>query len=96
MAQWVQNPTAKAQVAAEAQVQSSAQSSGLKDLALLQLWCTLNLPFKLAQELPCAVGAATKKGRKRRRKEGKKGRGGKEENKSKQRKQKEGRLESKS
>ena len=41
MAQWVKNPTAAAQVAAEAQVQSPAQGSGLKDPALLQ--CRLQL-----------------------------------------------------
>ena len=34
MAQWVKNPTAVAQVTAEAQVQSPAPHSGLKDPAL--------------------------------------------------------------
>ena len=37
MAQWVENPTAVAQGAAEVQVQFLAQPSGLKDLALPQL-----------------------------------------------------------
>ena len=37
MAQWVKNPTAVAQVSTEAQVQSLAWHSGLKDLELLQL-----------------------------------------------------------
>ena len=36
MAQWVKNPTAAAQVAVEVQVQSLAQHSELKDLALPQ------------------------------------------------------------
>ena len=35
--QWVKNPTAAVQVAAEARVQSPAQHSGLKDLALPHL-----------------------------------------------------------
>ena len=39
VAQWVTNPNAEAQVAAKAQVPSQAWCSGLKDLALLQLWC---------------------------------------------------------
>lgn len=38
MAQWVKNPTAVAQVAVGAQFRSPDQHSGLKDLALLQLW----------------------------------------------------------
>ena len=38
VAQWVKNPTAAAQVAAEVRVRSPARSSRLKDLALLQLW----------------------------------------------------------
>ena len=37
MAQQVKNPTAVGQVATEEQVQSLAQHSGLKGLALLQL-----------------------------------------------------------
>ena len=37
MVQWVKTPTAVAQVIAEAQVGSSAQHSGLKNPALLQL-----------------------------------------------------------
>ena len=35
---WVRNLTAASQVAAEVQVCSPAQSCGLKDLALSQLW----------------------------------------------------------
>ena len=42
MKQWVKNPTTAAQVTAEAQVQSPAQQSGLKDLELLQLWTRFN------------------------------------------------------
>ena len=37
MAEWVKTPTAAAQVAEEARVQSPAQHSGLKHLALPQL-----------------------------------------------------------
>ena len=43
MAQWVKNPTAEAQVIAEVWVQSPTWSSGLKDLALPQLWHRLQL-----------------------------------------------------
>ena len=43
VAQWVKNLTAAAQVAAEAQVQSPAQGSVLKDPALPQLRCRLQL-----------------------------------------------------
>ena len=39
MVQQVKNLTAMAQVAVEAQVQSLARCSGLKDLTLPQLWC---------------------------------------------------------
>ena len=38
MVQWVKNLTAVARVAVEVWVQSLTQCSGLKDLALLQLW----------------------------------------------------------
>ena len=38
MAQWVKNLNTGARIAAEVWVQSLAQHSGLKDLALLQLW----------------------------------------------------------
>ena len=41
MAPWIKNPTAVTGVAAEAQVRSLAQGSGLRDLVLLKLWCTL-------------------------------------------------------
>ena len=43
VAQWVKNPTAVAGIIAEVQVQSLAQHSGLKDLALLQLRFRFNL-----------------------------------------------------
>ena len=43
MAQWVKNLMAAAEVAMEAQVQSSVWGSRLKDLALVQLWCSLQL-----------------------------------------------------
>ena len=42
MAQWVKNLTAVGWVTMEAWVQSLAQCSGLKDLALLQLWLRFN------------------------------------------------------
>ena len=45
LAQWVKNPIAVAWVTTETQVQSSAQCSGLKDLALLQLWHRWQLWF---------------------------------------------------
>ena len=38
MAQWVENTTTAAWVAAEARIQSLAQCNGLKHLALPQLW----------------------------------------------------------
>lgn len=43
VAQLVMNPTAAAQVSMEAWIPSSAQCSRLKDLALLQLWHSLQL-----------------------------------------------------
>lgn len=43
MVQWVKNPSAEAQVATEAQVQSVAKHSELKHLALLQPWQRLQL-----------------------------------------------------
>ena len=43
MAQWVKNPAAAARVTAEARVPRLARRSGLKDPALLQLWCRLHL-----------------------------------------------------
>ena len=39
MARWVKNPTAAVQVAAEVQVLSPPRHSGLKGLAMSQLWC---------------------------------------------------------
>ena len=42
MAQWIKNLTAVARVPAEAWIQSPAWSSGLKDLALAQLWLRFN------------------------------------------------------
>ena len=53
--QQVKNPTAVAQVTAEAQVQSPAWLCGLKDPVLPQLW--LRFQF-LAQEVPYAEGLA--------------------------------------
>ena len=46
LAQCVKNPNAVAQVAMEAQVQSSARGSGLKDLALPQLHPRLHLRLR--------------------------------------------------
>ena len=43
MAQWVKNPTAVAGIVAEVWVKSLARRSGLKDLAVLQLWLILQL-----------------------------------------------------
>ena len=46
---------------------SLAESSGLKDLALLKLWCRFQLQAQipsLAQELPYVVGVAVKKKKK--------------------------------
>ena len=43
--QWVRNLTVAAQVAAEEQVRALAGYSGLKDLALLQVWCRPQLRF---------------------------------------------------
>ena len=42
MVQWVKNLSTRAWVDAEAWVQSLARLSGLKDLALLQLWLRFN------------------------------------------------------
>ena len=56
VAQWVKNLTAGALVTAEAWVRSPAQHSGLKDLALPQLWCRSQL-----QELTYAMGVAIKR-----------------------------------
>ena len=49
MTQWVKNPTAEVQVAAEAQVQSPACAvgSGLKD-PVLQLWYRLQLLLRFS------------------------------------------------
>ena len=46
MAQWVKNLTRVALVAVEVQVRSPALCSGLKDPALLQLWCRLQLQLR--------------------------------------------------
>ena len=48
MAQWVKNPTTVVQVAMEAQVRSLAWYSELKDPALPQLWCRLQLQLRLS------------------------------------------------
>ena len=64
MVQWVKNPTAGAQVAAEAQVLSHAPRSGLKDLVLAAAgaWVTAAVHIQpLARELPYATGEAIKK-----------------------------------
>jgi len=58
VAQWVMNPTAVAQVAAEAQVRSLVGLSDLKDLASKQLQLGFN-PW--LGDLPYAAGLATKK-----------------------------------
>ena len=60
--QWVKNLTAAAQVPVEAQVRSLARHSGLKDLALPELW-QLQLgfnPWPRNFHMPC-LGAAIKK-----------------------------------
>ena len=46
MVQWTKNPTAVAWVTADMQVQSPAQSSGLKDPVLPQLQCRSKLQLK--------------------------------------------------
>ena len=59
VAQWVKNPTAAVQVPAEAQVQSPAWCSGLKDPTFpltAAAWVQ-----SLAGEFPYATGAAIKK-----------------------------------
>ena len=43
MVQWAKNPTAVVQVSVELWIQSPAQCNGLKDLALVQLRCRLQL-----------------------------------------------------
>ena len=54
MAQWVKNPTAAAQVTAEAQW---VKGSSIADV----VWVTAAAGIQsLAQELPCAVGVAKK------------------------------------
>ena len=58
MAQWVKNLTAAARVAVEMQVQSLAQCTGFKDLALPQLRGVRIQ--SLAWELAYGVGAAIK------------------------------------
>ena len=66
MAQQVKDATTSGQVTVEAQVQSLDGCSGLKDPAMLHLWRKLLLCLiqSLAQDLPCAVGVATKKKKK--------------------------------
>ena len=66
VAQWVKNLTARPQVFMEAQVWSLAWASGLKDMALRQMWyrCTCTQIQSLAQELPYAMGVAIKKKKK--------------------------------
>ena len=50
VAQWVKKPTAVAQVSKKVQVQCPAWHSGLKDLALPQLWCRSHLWLRF---IPC-------------------------------------------
>ena len=71
MVQLVKNLTTVAWVTAEAQVQSLAQCSGLKDPVLPQLQCRSQLQLRfnpLAQEFPCAMCVAIKKKKKRKEK----------------------------
>lgn len=49
--QWIKDPTAVAQVAAEAQVQSPTQGTGLRDLALLQLRLRFNFHLLRVQAI---------------------------------------------
>ena len=59
-----ENPTAVAWVTGVVWVPPLSQHSGIKDLALLQLWCRLLAVAEiqsLAQELPYVAGAAIKK-----------------------------------
>ena len=63
MARWIKNPATVAWITVEVWVWPLAWNSGLKDPALPQLWCRLAAAAQiqpLAQELPCAVGAAIK------------------------------------
>ena len=63
VAEWVKNPTAVAWVAEKAWVQSPGGHSGLKNPALLQLWCKLQLWLGFnpwAWECPQAAGVAMK------------------------------------
>ena len=62
--QWVKNSTAVTQFAVEVWVQPLAQDSGLKDLALPQLWqssAAVAQIQSLAWKLPYAVHVAVKK-----------------------------------
>lgn len=61
MLQWVKNPMAAARVTMEAQL---ALGQRVKDPALPQLWCRLQLQLRFdlqPRELPFAAGAAFKK-----------------------------------
>ena len=67
MAQWIKNLTAVAQVTEEAQVQSLAWCSRLKDLALSQLLRRFKLKLRftpLPKELPHVIGVVIKKKKK--------------------------------
>ena len=64
MAQGIKNLTAAALVTAEVQVQSSAQHSGLKGLALPQLWLRFN------SWLGCGLPIKKKKKKERKEKRG--------------------------
>ena len=70
MAQWAKNPVAETGVTAEAWVQSLAQCCGLKDPALPQLWCRLQLQLGFhpwPQKLPYVYSGPIKKKRERER-----------------------------
>ena len=65
--QWVKSPIA-AQVVVELWVRSPARHSGLKDPALLQLWCRLQLWFRFSPwpwELTYVVDVAIKEKKKK-------------------------------
>lgn len=67
MAQWTKNPTTEAWIAVEVCVPYRAWPSGLKDLALPQLWgrSQLQLRFKsLGLELPQTTGVPPAPGKK--------------------------------
>ena len=71
MVQWVKNLTTAARVIAKMRVQSSAQSSGLKDMVLRQLWCRSQLQLGFnpwPRNFHMSQCSRRKKGRKKKRK----------------------------